>query len=58
MTCLSSTISFETFVIPGVFPTAAALRERFRELIRDDFPTLGNPTIPTVIAVFKFRLRA
>ena len=44
--------------MPGVFPTAAAARERFSELISEDLPTLGKPTIPTVMAVFKLRLRA
>jgi hypothetical protein len=36
------------FVMPGWFPVAAAL-DLFRELIKEDFPTLGNPIIPTTI---------
>ena len=58
LTCLSSTISLLTLVIPGVLPTAAALRLRFSELISDDLPTFGKPTIPTVMAVLRLRFRA
>jgi len=35
-------------VIPGAFPTAADFY-LLSELIILDFPTLGKPTIPTVI---------
>ena len=45
---LSSMISCMVLVTPGVFPVGAALC-LFRELIKDDFPTLGNPTTPTTI---------
>lgn len=43
---LSKDISCMHFVTPGVFPVAAALY-LFNELIILDFPTFGNPTIPT-----------
>ena len=41
--------------MPGVFPTAAALLALQRLIGLAD---VGNPTIPTVIAVFKLQLRA
>lgn len=43
-------------VKPGVEPTPTA-RVRMSELMMDDLPTLGKPTIPTVMAVFRFWLR-
>jgi hypothetical protein len=46
---LSRLISYIFLVTPGVFPTTAAF-DRFMLLITDDFPTFGNPTIPTVIS--------
>jgi len=45
---LSSLISCMALVIPGAFPTAADFY-LLSELIILDFPTLGKPTIPTVI---------
>jgi len=36
-------------------PVAAA-RWRFKELIKDDFPTFGNPITPTIIYCFVFPL--
>jgi len=35
-------------VTPGMFPVGAALL-LFKELINDDFPTLGKPITPTTI---------
>ena len=43
-------------VKPAVEETPTA-RERFNELISDDFPTLGYPITPTVIEVFMPLLR-
>ena len=40
-------------VIPGVFPVAAAFI-RLSEFIKEDLPTFGNPTTPTVISYFAF----
>jgi len=37
------------FVKPGVLPVAAAF-DLFSELISDDLPTFGKPTIPTVMS--------
>jgi len=48
-------ISYMLFVTPGVFPTAVA-RAPFSELIMLDLPTLGKPTIATVIFFSVFLL--
>jgi len=42
-------------VTPGVFPVAAALY-LFNEFIILDFPTFGNPTIPTYIVCLVFEV--
>lgn len=41
---------------PAVVLTCATLA-LFRELMTEDFPTLGRPTMPTVMAVLMFALR-
>jgi hypothetical protein len=46
MMFLSSWTSCIYLVTPGVFPVCVALA-LLSELIMLDFPTLGNPTIPT-----------
>jgi hypothetical protein len=48
---LSSQISYKLLVKPGVLPVGAAL-DLFNELMSEDFPTFGNPTIPTTIYYF------
>lgn len=45
---LSNQISCILLVTPGVLPVGAALL-LLRELMREDLPTLGKPTTPTVI---------
>ena len=40
------------FVTPGWFPTLATL-DRLSELTSDDLPTLGSPTIPTLMDCFR-----
>ena len=56
-TCLSSCTSWAVRVRPGTAPVAAA-RPRTSELISELLPTLGRPTMPTLMAVFSPRLRA
>mmetsp|Transcript_54580 Transcript_54580/g.173408 ORF Transcript_54580/g.173408 Transcript_54580/m.173408 type:complete len:249 (+) Transcript_54580:325-1071(+) len=57
LTILSRCTSCATLVTPAVPPTLATLA-RLRELMSEDLPTLGKPTIPTVMAVLMLRLRA
>ena len=55
-TCRSSITPCTTLVWPGVAATPHT-RERLSELIRLLLPTLGAPTMPTVMLVLRFRFR-